>query len=264
MTESSAKGAGRLAGKVALVTGTAAGIGRAILELFASEGASVMGADVRSEPGEAVVAPMRERGLSVAFCTADVSRRADAETLVAETVARFGGLDVVVNNAGIGIFGKTVENTTEDEWDRTLAINLKSAYLVSHFAVPHLRARGGGSIVNFASVHAYATTEGVAAYAASKGGVLALSRQMALDLAKDNVRVNAMIPGAVDTDMLRSHAEREGKSYEELGFVFDSRSIGRIAQPEELARAVLFLASDDSSFITGAPLIADGGLLARL
>jgi NAD(P)-dependent dehydrogenase (short-subunit alcohol dehydrogenase family) len=255
---------GRLAGKIAIVTGTAAGIGRAVLELFAAEGASVMAADVRGDLGEAAAEALTERGLPIAFTTTDVSKRADAERLVSETVNRFGGLDVIVNNAGVGVFGKTVENTTEDEWDRTLAINLKSAYLVSHFGVPHMRARGGGSIVNFASVHAYATTEGVAAYAASKGGVLALSRQMALDLAKDNIRVNAMIPGAVDTDMLRSHAEREGKSYEELGFSFDSRAIGRIARPEELARAVLFLASDESSFVTGAPLIADGGLLARL
>ena len=254
----------RLSGKVALVTGTAAGIGRAILELFAAEGARVMGADLRAAEGEAASAAARERGHEAAFCAADVAQRADVERLVAETVARYGGLDVVVNNAAVGVFNKTVETTEEDEWDRTLAINLKSVYLVSHFAVPHLRARGGGSIVNVSSVHAFATTEGVAAYAAAKGGVLALSRQMALDLARDNIRVNALIPGAVDTDMLRSHAEREGKSYEELGFVFDSRAIGRIGRPEQLAQAALFLASDESSFVTGAPLIADGGLLARL
>jgi NAD(P)-dependent dehydrogenase (short-subunit alcohol dehydrogenase family) len=138
------------------------------------------------------------------------------------------------------------------------------AYLVSRCAVPHLRARGGGSIVNVSSVHAFATTEGVAAYAAAKGGVLALSRQMALDLARDGIRVNALIPGAVETDMLRTHAEREGKSYEALGFVFDPMAIGRIGQPTEIAQAALFLASDAASFVTGAPLIADGGLLARL
>ena len=254
----------RLEGKVALVTGVAAGIGRAILEVFAAEGARVMGADVRQAEGEAAAPAVRERGQEAAFLAADVSQRADVDRLVAETVARFGGLDVVVNNAGVGVFHKTVETTSEDEWDRTLAVNLKSVYLVSHAAVPHMRARGGGSIVNVASVHAFATTEGVAAYAASKGGVLALSRQMALDLARDNIRVNALIPGAVDTSMLRSHAEREGKSYEELGFVFDPSAIGRIGKPEELAKAALFLASDDASFVTGAPLIADGGLLARL
>jgi NAD(P)-dependent dehydrogenase (short-subunit alcohol dehydrogenase family) len=254
----------RLEGKVALVTGMASGIGRAILELFATEGARVMGCDVRASEGQAAVAALHERGQEAAFCAADVAQRADVERLVAETVKRFGGLDVVVNNAAIGVFHKTVESTLEDEWDRTLAINLKSVYLVSHYAVPHLRARGGGSIVNLSSVHAYATTEGVAAYAAAKGGVLALSRQMALDLARDTIRVNALIPGAVETDMLRTHAEREGKTYEELGFVFDQKAIGRIGQPHEIAQAALFLASDAASFITGAPLIADGGLLARL
>ena len=254
----------RLAGKVALVTGTTSGIGRATLELFAAEGARVVGAGRRADEGEAIAANVRERGGVATFMAADVSRRAEVERLVAETVALYGGLDIVVNNAAVGVFHKTVESTDEDEWDRTLAINLKSAYLVSHYAIPHLRERGGGSIVNVSSVHAFATTEGVAAYAASKGGLLALSRQMALDFARDNIRVNAAIVGAVETDMLRAHAEHEGKSYEEMGWVFDSRAIGRIGRPAEVAEALLFLASDASSFVTGAPLIADGGLLARL
>ncbi len=254
----------RLANKVALVTGTTSGIGRAILERFAAEGARVVGAGRRAEDGEAIAAAIRARGHEATFIAADVSQRADVERLVAETIARYGDLDIVVNNAAVGVFNKTVENTGEDEWDRTLAINLKSAYLVSHEAIPHLRRRGGGSIVNVSSVHAYATTEGVAAYAASKGGLLALSRQMALDLARDNIRVNALIVGAVETDMLRAHAEREGKTYAEMGWVFDPHAIGRIGQPEEIANAALFLASDESSFVTGAPMIADGGLLARL
>jgi NAD(P)-dependent dehydrogenase (short-subunit alcohol dehydrogenase family) len=254
----------RLAGKVALVTGTTSGIGRAILERFAAEGARVVGADWRAEGGEAVAAAIRARGEEATFIATDVSKRADVARLVAETVERYGALDIVVNNAAVGVFNKTVENTAEDEWDRTLAINLKSAYLVSHEAIPHLRRRGGGSIINTSSVHAYATTEGVAAYAASKGGLLALSRQMALDFARDNIRVNALVVGAVETDMLRSHAEREGKTYAELGWVFDAHAIGRIGQPAEIANAALFLASDESSFLTGAPLIADGGLLARL
>src|SRR5687768_375698 len=254
---------GRLVGKVALVTGMAAGIGRATFEALAAEGARVMGCDVRQE-GAAVAAKLIESGHEVAFRAADVSRRVDVEGVVDETVQRFGGLDVVVNNAAVGVFHKTVETTEEEEWDRTIAINLKSVYLVCRRAIPHLRARGGGSIVNVSSVHAFATTEGVAAYAASKGGVLALTRQMALDLARDRIRVNALVPGAVETSMLQQHAALEGKSYEELGFVFDAGKIGRIGQPEELARAVVFLASDDSSFMTGTPLITDGGLLARL
>lgn len=254
----------RLTGKVALVTGTTSGIGRAILERFAAEGARVVGAGRRAADGEAIAAAIRARGHDATFIPADVSSRADVARLVAETVAQYGALDIVVNNAAVGVFHKTVENTDEDEWDRTLAINLKSAYLVAHEAIPHLRRRGGGSIVNVSSVHAYATTEGVAAYAASKGGLLALSRQMALDLARDNIRVNALVVGAVETDMLRAHAEHEGKSYAEMGWVFDPHAIGRIGRPEEVANAALFLASDESSFVTGAPMIADGGLLARL
>ena len=254
----------RLAGKVALVTGTTSGIGRAILERFAAEGASVVGAGRRAEEGEAIAAAIRAQGHAATFITTDVSQRGEVARLVAETVATYGALDIVVNNAAVGVFSKTVENTAEDEWDRTLAINLKSAYLVSHEAIPHQRRRGGGSIVNVSSVHAYATTEGVAAYAASKGGLLALSRQMALDLARDNIRVNALIVGAVETDMLRAHAEREGKTYAEMGWVFEPHAIGRIGQPAEIANAALFLASDESSFVTGAPMIADGGLLARL
>lgn len=254
----------RLAGKVALVTGTTSGIGRAMIERFAAEGARVVGAGRRADEGEAIVAAIRARGDEATFIATDVSQRGEVVRLVAETVARYGSLDIVVNNAAIGVFNKTVENTAEDEWDRTLAINLKSAYLVSHEAIPHLRTRGGGSIINVSSVHAYATTEGVAAYAASKGGLLALSRQMALDFARDSIRVNALVVGAVETDMLRAHAEREGKTYAEMGWVFEPHAIGRIGQPEEIASAALFLASDESSFVTGAPMIADGGLLARL
>jgi NAD(P)-dependent dehydrogenase (short-subunit alcohol dehydrogenase family) len=162
------------------------------------------------------------------------------------------------------LYNTTLEQTQEDDWDRVMAVNLKGVYLVSQAAIPHLRAGGGGSIVNVASVHANATQERIAAYAGSKGGVLALTRAMALDLASDAIRVNAVLPGAVDTPLFRGALVDENKSAEELGFRFDARAIGRVALPEELARAVLFLASDASSFMTGSPMIVDGGLLARL
>jgi NAD(P)-dependent dehydrogenase (short-subunit alcohol dehydrogenase family) len=256
--------AGRLAGKVALVTGTASGIGRAVMDLFVDEGARVTACDVRADEGNQAAIEARQRSGQVHFVAADVSVRHQVRGLVDAAVERFGGLDIVVNNAAVGVFNQPLDATDESDWDRVLAINLKSVYLVSHFAIPHMRQRGGGAIVNVSSVHAFATTEGVAAYAAAKGGVLALTRQMALDCARDNIRVNALLPGAVDTDMLRLASEREGKTYEQMGFSFDPRSIGRIGRPDELARAVLFLVSDEASFVTGAPLIADGGLLARL
>lgn len=255
---------GKFSGQVALVTGVTSGIGRATFELFAREGAQVVGAGRRTVLGEDVTTAARATGADVQFVEADVSQRSDVQRLVEAAASAYGGLDIIVNNAGVGVFGKTVESTAEDEWDRTLAINLKSIYLVAHYAIPHLRAREGGAIVNVSSVHAFATTEGVAAYAASKGGILALSRQMALDLARDRIRVNALVVGATDTAMLRGHAERASKTFTELGWSSNDRDIGRIGRPEEVASAALFLASADASFITGAPLIVDGGLLARL
>ncbi|MBI3971649.1 MAG: SDR family oxidoreductase [Chloroflexi bacterium] len=255
---------GQLDGKIALITGAASGIGRATAALFAAEGAQVALGDWHEDQLEAITRQIRDRGGQVAARRTDVSKRADAQALVTAAIEAFGGLDVVVNNAGIGLYNTTLEQTAEDDWDRVMAVNLKGVYLVSQAAIPHIRARGGGSIINIASVHAMATQERIAAYAASKGGVLALTRAMAMDLATDAIRVNAVLPGAVDTPLFRSALAEEGKSAEELGFRFDPHAIGRVGQPEELARAILFLAGDASSFMTGSPMIVDGGLLARL
>lgn len=250
---------GRVAGKVAIVTGATSGIGRASSVLLAREGAAVVACGRRTELGESLVAQLREEGLRAHFVTTDVSVRADVERLVAEAVDQFGRLDIVVNNAAMHLY-RTLEETTEEEWDRVLATNLKSVYLVSHEAIPHLRAAGGGAIVNVASVHAIASMENYAAYAASKGGVLALSRQAALDCAKDRIRVNAMIVGGVDTPMAQDHAAELGVTLQDG----DDRVIGRTAQPEEIAAGVLFLASSESSFVTGSPFVIDAGLLARI
>lgn len=255
---------GQLERKIVVLTGAASGIGRATALLFAAEGAQLALGDWNAESLAGVADEIRTGGGQVVARSTDVSRRADAQALVTAAVEAFGGLDVLVNNAGIGLYNTTLEQTQEDDWDRVLAVNLKSVYLVSQAAIPHIRARGGGSIVNVASVHAMATQERIAAYAASKGGVLALTRAMAMDLAPDAIRVNAVLPGAVDTPLFRSALADEGKTAEELGFRYDPRAIGRVGQPEELARAILFLAGDGSSFMTGAPLVVDGGLLARL
>lgn len=254
---------GRVSGKVAIVTGATSGIGRATAVLLAREGASVVAAGRRVERGEDLVAQLASEHLSGHFVATDVSRHDDVVRLVAETVARFERLDIVVNNAGVLIF-RSVEESTEQEWDQVLDTNLKSVYLMTHEAIPHLRRSGGGAIVNVSSVHAYATMGQYAAYAASKGGVLALTRQMAIDCVKDRIRVNALIVGGVDTEMSRGHFSALGQTLDDAGFVSDERVLGRVGRPEEIASAILFLASPESAFINGSPFIIDGGLLAKL
>lgn len=252
---------GRASGTVAIVTGAASGIGRATATLLARHGASVVVADIRADRGEAAVAELTGEGLAAHFIKTDVSRREDVERLVAGSIERFGRLDTVVNDAAVFVF-RSVEESTEEEWDQVIDTNLKSVYLVSHEAIPHLRASGGGAIVNISSVHAFATMPRVAAYAASKGAVLALTRQMAIDLTKDRIRVNAVVVGGVDTEMSRKHFALRGQTPEEAGFLGNDRVIGHIANPEEIASAVLFLVTRDSSFVNGSSLVVDGGLLA--
>jgi NAD(P)-dependent dehydrogenase (short-subunit alcohol dehydrogenase family) len=247
----------RLAGKVAIVTGAASGIGRATARLLAAEGAKVVAVDLNEAAGREL------EGESVVFVAADVSRGADVERAVATAVERFGGLDILFNNAGIAIF-KTLEETSEEEWDRVVDVNLKACYLGIKHAIPAMRARGGGAIVNTASVPGFATAAGVGAYGATKHGVIGLTKAAALELAGDNIRVNAVCPGAVDTPLMRENLRAVGDEAEELRKIAQSEPIGRVGQPDEIARAVLFLVSDEASFATGAPFLIDGGLVARL
>jgi NAD(P)-dependent dehydrogenase (short-subunit alcohol dehydrogenase family) len=255
---------GQLDGKVAVITGAASGIGRATAALCAQEGARLALGDLNPHELEAISSQVQESGGAAVSRVTDVAKRADAQALVQAAVDTYGRLDVVANVAGIGLYNTTLEDTSEEDWDRVMAVNLKGVYLVSQAAIPHLRAAGGGSIINVASVHAMATQERIAAYAASKGGVLALTRAMAMDLARDRIRVNALLPGAVDTPMFRSALAAEGKSAEELTFSFDDTEIGWVAKPELLAAAIVFLAGDGARFMTGSPMIVDGGLIARL
>jgi NAD(P)-dependent dehydrogenase (short-subunit alcohol dehydrogenase family) len=254
---------GRIASKVAIVTGATSGIGRATAVLLAREGASVVAAGRREELGAELVAQLTAEGLSAHFIRTDVSKREDVGRLVSGAVAHFGRLDIVVNDAATFVY-RGVEDCTEEEWDEVIDTNLKSVYLVCHDAIPHLRAAGGGSIVNVSSVHAFATMERVAAYAASKGAIVALSRQMALDYTQDRIRVNALIVGGVNTAMAHKHAAALGQTLADTGFPDDDRVIGRAAQPEEIATGILFLVTPDASFVTGSPIYIDGGLLARL
>jgi NAD(P)-dependent dehydrogenase (short-subunit alcohol dehydrogenase family) len=252
--------AGRLTGKTAIVTGAASGIGRATASLFVGEGARVVAVDLNERAGAELVGPFGER---MRFVAADVAKGEDVRRFVSAAVSDFGGVDVLFSNAGIAVF-KPVEETSEEEWDRVIDVNLRACFLGIKYVVPHMRARGGGSIINTASVHGFATGAAMGAYGASKHGVIGLTKGAALDLAKYNIRVNAICPGAIDTPLMRSNLKAAGDEEEELRKISASEPIGRVGTPDEIARAALFLASDESSFATGAPFLIDGGLVARL
>jgi NAD(P)-dependent dehydrogenase (short-subunit alcohol dehydrogenase family) len=249
-------------GKVVIVTGGAKGIGRAISLAFAREGASVLCADVDDQAGQAIERDSADLAGAIVYQKADVARAEDCHALVDTCVARWGGVDVVVNNAGIQPASSYLpaHELPEDAWDRILGVNLKSTFLTTKYSVPQMKSRGGGAIVNIASVQGLQSAKGVSAYAASKGGLLNLTRQLALEYAADGIRVNAVNPGTIETDLAIAgsgglEALREGASR--------THPLGRAGKPEEIADAVLFLASGKASFITGEYLCVDGGLMAK-
>lgn len=262
-----------LKGKVAVVTGSGAGIGRAAVLAFAREGANVAIVDWNEQLGQATVEEVRRLAPAEAgqdsgraiFIKADVSKAADAQNIAQATFDAFGRIDILHNNAGIQTYG-TVVSTDEDTWDRTLSVNLKSIYLVSKYVIPHIIERGGGAVINTASIQAWACLANSAAYVASKGGVLALTREMALDFAPHKIRVNSILPGSIDTPMLQFAASQEAepdraKVIEDWGKGYP---LGRVGTPEEVAALVVFLASDAAAYITGSPFFIDGGMAAKL
>jgi NAD(P)-dependent dehydrogenase (short-subunit alcohol dehydrogenase family) len=251
-----------LKGKRALVTGGASGIGRAIALLFAQEGAAVVVADLNAVRGQAVADEINAQGGQALFVACDVTKAADCEQAVRQAVETFGGLDVVVNNAGTTV-RRSVVDLEEADWDRVMAVNAKSVYLVSKAAILVMQRAGrGGSIVNISSGWGLVGGANAAVYCASKGAVVLLTKATALDFAADNIRANCLAPGDTDTPMLRDEAAQLGQP--EASFLADaaSRPLGRVGTPEEIAQAALFLASDAASFVTGAVLVVDGGGLA--
>ena len=253
-------------GRVAVVAGGALGIGRAAARKLATEGASVVICSDREDQAEVAVAELREEGLEVSGTRADVTSSADMKRLMDFATETYGGVDVLVNSAGVQRYGTVVE-TEEEVWDEVLDVNLKGIYLASKHAIPEMRKRGGGAIVNLSSVQAFASQKGVAAYTASKGGINALTRAMALDHAEENVRVNAVCPASVDTPMLRWSADlfKGDKSVEEtLEDWGRMHPLGRVARPEEVAEVIVFLASPRAGFVTGGDYKVDGGMLAAL
>jgi len=246
--------------KYMLITGAAGGIGRATVDLFTQKGWRVIGVD-RQPFGD-------QFPTDGFFIQADISDAAQLEVIFEQTKGFTDTLDALINNAAFQVTKPLIETTVE-EWDAVMASNLRSVFLSAKLAYPLLKARGGGTIVNVSSVHAVATSKDIAAYAASKGGMLALTRAMAIEFAPDNVRVNAILPGAVDTPMLRAGMNRDhagsGTLEDRLENLARNTVSGKIGKPSEIAHAILFLADEEqSSFMTGQALIVDGGATARL
>ena len=250
-----------LAGKRALITGGASGVGWATALLFARQGAAVSVVDIDQAGGQAVVQAIMENGGRAVFLRCDVAVAADCRRAVQQTVDRLGGLDILFNNAGI-IRRATVLGTTEEEWDRVMAVNVKSIFLLSRYAIPVMAQAGGGVIVNTASGWGLVGGRNAVSYCASKGAVVNMTRAMALDHGEQNIRVNSVCPGDIDTPMLQSEAQQLGQSAEQFLAQAADRPLMRVGRPEDIAQAVLYLASDASSFVTGSTLVVDGGGLA--
>ena len=251
---------GRLDDKVALITGGASGMGKVASHLFAREGAKVVLTDVADEAGEAVAAAIRNGGAQAAYVHADVSRASDAEAMVRFAVDTFGGLTILYNNAGV--FPErdgSVTETPDEVWDLTIGINLKGVYLGCRYGIPAMIESGGGAIVNVASFVALmgAATPQIA-YTASKGGVLSMTREIAVEFARQGVRANALCPGPIETPLLQELLADPDRRQRRLVHI----PMGRFGQAEEIAKAALFLASNESSYMTGAALVVDGGITA--
>lgn len=246
----------RLDGKVAIITGGTFGIGESTALLFAKEGAKVVIAARNKEKGEKVVNEIKNQGGEALFIKTDVSIEEDVKNLVKETVDTFGKVDVLFANAGVGAMGD-LDEVTLDDWNYTISVDLTGVFLSNKYVIPEMEKNGGGSIINCASILGHVGQMSVAAYAAAKGGVVNMTRSAAVTYAKKGIRINAVCPGYIETNIL------DGLDDEMLETLKSLHPIGRLGKPEEIAYPVLFLASDESSFVTGANLLVDGGYTAQ-
>jgi len=255
------KSMGRLEGRVALITGSGQGIGRAAALLFAEEGAAVVVVDINRERGEETSEEIRKRGGRSEFHYADVSRSDDVRALMEEIGSRHGRLDVLYNNASVFLAGRDggITDISEDTWDTVLAINLKSIYLCCRYGIPLMMKGGGGAIINTASSAGVIGIPGCDAYTAAKGGTIALTRSLAVEYRPSNIRVNCIAPAGIQTPMLDS-SNLEDSTFDEKRFLALRTPSRRYGRPEEIARLAVFLASEEASYINGAVIVADGGI----
>jgi NAD(P)-dependent dehydrogenase (short-subunit alcohol dehydrogenase family) len=252
----------RLAGKIAIITGAGSGIGEETAKLFAQEGATVIVADRAGDVASRVAEEIVASGGKAFPATVDVTREMEVKALIEGTAEKYGRLDILVNNAGYGFAG-TVVNTTEEQWDALMAVNVKGVFFGCKYAIPIMEKQGGGSIVNTASTVAIVGITDRAAYVASKGAVAALTRAMALDHVKANIRVNCVAPGTIESPYFTEIFAKAENAAELRRSLEQRQAMERLGKPIEIARAILFLASDESSFCTGTTLVADGGWTAR-
>ena len=251
----------KLREKVAIVTGAASGIGQASAVAFAREGAKVVVVDIEERGGQETLERIRAAGGQAFFERTDVSREADISRMVANTISRWGRIDILFNNAGV-VLVKPLEETTEAEWDRLISINLKAAFLAIKHVVPHMRRSGGGAILNTGSIGSMVGQLNTPVYIASKGAVALLTKSLALDYGRDQIRVNCLCPGITDTPMLREHLGNGPEGEANIRRRLSRVPLGKILKPEDLAQAALYLVSEDSAGVTGITHIVDGGLLA--
>lgn len=252
----------RLANKIAIITGGTSGIGLGITEVFSREGATVVIVNRKPDTGKALAEKINNSGGNAISIRADVSRITEVEEMVHTVIERYNKIDILCNNAGIGLL-RSVTDSTEEEWDRVIDINLKGVFHCSKYVIPEMIKNNGGSIINTASVASFVAFQNDAAYCASKGGLLMLTKQMALEYAQYKIRVNCVCPGFIITPELEHYIDQHDDPKAARKEVESWHPIGRLGTPEDIAYAALYFASDESTFVTGASLAVDGGFLTR-